>query len=74
MIAPSPNQECAASADGGLPSQELRMQRDQLYNTDEKAQAWSEIADIVKQYSDEMIQRWNSEIDTMLVFVSRAFL
>ena len=36
---------------------------------DEKAQAWSETADIVKQYSDEMIQRWNSEIDTMLVFV-----
>ncbi|KAI0359333.1 hypothetical protein OH77DRAFT_1375839, partial [Trametes cingulata] len=30
--------------------------------------AYSEAAGIVKVYTDEMIQRWNSEIDTYLVY------
>ncbi|KAI0363346.1 hypothetical protein BV20DRAFT_905940, partial [Pilatotrama ljubarskyi] len=31
-------------------------------------QAWNEVTQIVKTYSDEMIERWNSEIDTYLVY------
>ncbi|EIW56971.1 uncharacterized protein TRAVEDRAFT_83487, partial [Trametes versicolor FP-101664 SS1] len=32
--------------------------------------AWSETADIVKTYSDDMIKRFNTEIDTYLVYAS----
>ncbi|RPD67897.1 hypothetical protein L226DRAFT_423015, partial [Lentinus tigrinus ALCF2SS1-7] len=30
--------------------------------------AWDETANIVKKYSNEMVERWNKEIDTLLVF------
>ncbi|EIW62046.1 uncharacterized protein TRAVEDRAFT_91546, partial [Trametes versicolor FP-101664 SS1] len=29
---------------------------------------WSDAADVVKDYSDDMIKRWNAEIDTYLVY------
>ena len=48
-------------------------QRARFYSDDEKTLAWSETADIVKAYSDEMIQRWKEEIDTLLVFVRKPF-
>ncbi|KAI0666951.1 hypothetical protein C8Q78DRAFT_928288, partial [Trametes maxima] len=40
------------------------------HTSEDKAKAWSEAADAVRIYSDEMIQRWNTEIDTYLVFAS----
>lgn len=43
--------------------------RGTLFTPDEKAKAWSETAEIVKTYSDEMVKRWNAEIDTYLVYV-----
>ncbi|TFK86759.1 hypothetical protein K466DRAFT_474112, partial [Polyporus arcularius HHB13444] len=30
--------------------------------------AWSKTAEIIKTYSDDMIGKWNSEIDTLLVY------
>ncbi|KAI0635921.1 hypothetical protein C8Q77DRAFT_602175 [Trametes polyzona] len=39
-----------------------------VYTPEQKARAWSEAAGLVKKYSDEMIERWNTEIDTYLVF------
>lgn len=44
--------------------------RETLFTVDEKTKAWSETAEIVKTYSDEMVKRWNAEIDTYLVYVS----
>ncbi|KAI0365883.1 hypothetical protein BV20DRAFT_953293, partial [Pilatotrama ljubarskyi] len=48
--------------------QGLLKQREKLFTADEKAQAWSDAAETVKIFSDEMIERWNSEIDTYLVY------
>ncbi len=36
---------------------------------EETAEAWSKTANIIKTYSDGMIGKWNSEIDTLLVYV-----
>ncbi|RPD63459.1 hypothetical protein L227DRAFT_467865, partial [Lentinus tigrinus ALCF2SS1-6] len=38
------------------------------FTEEERAKAWDETANIVKKYSDEMVDRWNKEIDTLLVF------
>ena len=47
----------------------LEEQREALYTPEERVRAWSETADVVKTYSDEMVTRWKEEIDTLLVFV-----
>ncbi|KAI0688772.1 hypothetical protein C8T65DRAFT_528548, partial [Cerioporus squamosus] len=38
------------------------------FTDDQHKQAWETTADIVKKSSDEMIERWNKEIDTLLVY------
>ncbi|TBU34342.1 hypothetical protein BD311DRAFT_351394 [Dichomitus squalens] len=38
------------------------------YSEDQKAKAWSDAAEAVKTYSDEMINRWSREMDTLLVY------
>ncbi|KAI0712008.1 hypothetical protein C8Q76DRAFT_571998, partial [Earliella scabrosa] len=38
------------------------------YSAQEKADAWDRTTKIVKDYSEEMVTGWNSEIDTLLVF------
>ncbi|KAI0359369.1 hypothetical protein OH77DRAFT_1395060, partial [Trametes cingulata] len=43
-------------------------QRKQLFTREEKEEAWAELAGTVKTYTDEMVERWNSEIDTYLVY------
>lgn len=43
--------------------------RKDLYRPEETEKAWSDAADVVKVYSDDMIKRWNAEIDTYLVYV-----
>ncbi|KAI0832330.1 hypothetical protein BC628DRAFT_1309491, partial [Trametes gibbosa] len=48
-------------------SQELLRRRD-IYEPEEHRKAWSDAAKVVKTYSDEMIIRWNAEIDTYLVY------
>ncbi|KAI0675648.1 hypothetical protein C8Q78DRAFT_1074649 [Trametes maxima] len=48
--------------------EELYQRRETAYSGPQKGQAWQEAAETVKVYSDEMIKRWNAEIDTYLVF------
>ena len=50
-------------------SQDIWEKRGSRYTAEEKAEAWSGTAEIVKTYSDEMVQRMNKEIDTLLVYV-----
>lgn len=42
-----------------------------VYTQEQKTKAWSDTAEMVQTYSDEMIKRWKEEIDTYLVFVRR---
>ncbi|RPD67899.1 hypothetical protein L226DRAFT_527579 [Lentinus tigrinus ALCF2SS1-7] len=42
--------------------------RKTFFTEDERAKAWDKTAELVKTYSDEMVKRWNEEIDTLLVF------
>ncbi|RPD63464.1 hypothetical protein L227DRAFT_572612 [Lentinus tigrinus ALCF2SS1-6] len=42
--------------------------RKTFFTEEQRAKAWDETANIVKKYSDEMVDRWNKEIDTLLVF------
>ncbi|KAI0358168.1 hypothetical protein OH77DRAFT_1248321 [Trametes cingulata] len=52
-----------------LPSiKEVIEQRKELFTPEEKGDAFAELAGTVKTYTDEMIERWNSEIDTYLVY------
>ncbi|RDX45249.1 hypothetical protein OH76DRAFT_1008238 [Lentinus brumalis] len=39
-----------------------------FFTEEQRAKAWKETADILKTYSDEMVARWNQEIDTLLVY------
>ena len=36
---------------------------------EEKAEAWHNVANTVKNYSDELIEQWIKEIDGLLTFV-----
>ncbi|KAI0698852.1 hypothetical protein C8Q76DRAFT_248362 [Earliella scabrosa] len=38
------------------------------FTEEEKKEAWDKTADVVKIYSDELVDRWNKEIDTLLVY------
>ncbi|KAL1942581.1 hypothetical protein VTO73DRAFT_6183 [Trametes versicolor] len=42
--------------------------RDKAYTQEQRTKAWSNAAEMVQTYSDEMIKRWKEEIDTYLVF------
>ncbi|KAL1940416.1 hypothetical protein VTO73DRAFT_8988 [Trametes versicolor] len=42
--------------------------RSKVYTQEEKSKAWSDAAGMVQIHSDDMIRRWNQEIDTYLVF------
>ena len=39
-------------------------------NHNQSREDWERCASILAQHSDEMVQRWKSEIDMLLVFVS----
>ncbi len=43
--------------------------RKTFFTEEQHRQAWEATADIVKKASDEMVERWNKEIDTLLVYV-----
>ena len=49
--------------------QERWEERKNDFTEEEKKKAWDEIAGIVKTHSDELVDRWNKEIDTLLVYV-----
>ncbi|KAL1945558.1 hypothetical protein VTO73DRAFT_2409 [Trametes versicolor] len=42
--------------------------KNKVYTEERKTKAWSDAAEMVQTYSDEMIKRWKEEIDTYLVF------
>ncbi|RDX49634.1 hypothetical protein OH76DRAFT_521685 [Lentinus brumalis] len=42
--------------------------RKTLFTEEQRTDAWNETANIVKTYSDELIERWNKEIDTLLIY------
>ncbi|KAI0359388.1 hypothetical protein OH77DRAFT_1022905 [Trametes cingulata] len=48
--------------------EELMEQREELFTREEEEEALAELAGTVKTYTDEMIERWNTEIDTYLVY------
>ncbi|KAL1943677.1 hypothetical protein VTO73DRAFT_4122 [Trametes versicolor] len=47
---------------------DLLEERKTIRTEEEKEKAWTDAADMVKTYSDEMVERWNRVIDTYLVF------
>lgn len=49
--------------------QEQWEQRKKEFTGEQKRASWDRTADIVKMYSEEMVKRWNGEIDTLLVYV-----
>ncbi|KAI0666957.1 hypothetical protein C8Q78DRAFT_1106524, partial [Trametes maxima] len=42
--------------------------RQGLHTAEERTRAWAESANIVRMRSDEIVRRWNAEIDTLLVY------
>ncbi len=49
--------------------QEMLDKREEVYTQEQRTNAWSDAAGMVQNYSDDMVARWNKEIDTYLVFV-----
>ncbi|KAI0743034.1 hypothetical protein C8Q80DRAFT_949224 [Daedaleopsis nitida] len=45
-------------------------QRMDEYTAQDAGDSWANTADVVKTYSDEMMARWDGEIDTLLVFAA----
>ncbi|KAI0754384.1 hypothetical protein C8Q80DRAFT_1266025 [Daedaleopsis nitida] len=48
--------------------EELRDEILKQYDDDQRTKAWSNAAEAVKTYNDELITRWNKEMDTLLVY------
>lgn len=48
---------------------EVNNRRSEVYTEEQKTKAWADAAGMVQRYSDDMISRWSTEIDTYLVFV-----
>ncbi|KAI0352133.1 hypothetical protein OH77DRAFT_1523593 [Trametes cingulata] len=48
--------------------EDLRQQRKNLFSAQEKEDAFSTAAEVVQTHSTEIVNRWNTEIDTYLVF------
>lgn len=49
--------------------QDMYLTRNQVYTEGHKTKAWQDAAGMVQRYSDDMVERWNKEIDTYLVLV-----
>ncbi|KAI0702785.1 hypothetical protein C8T65DRAFT_611898, partial [Cerioporus squamosus] len=48
--------------------------RKTFFTPEQREQAWDATAHAVKKYSDEMVDRWNKEIDTLLAGLFSAIL
>ncbi|RDX49686.1 hypothetical protein OH76DRAFT_506518 [Lentinus brumalis] len=42
--------------------------RKTLFTEEQRTDAWNETANIVKTYSDELVDRWNKEMDNLLIY------
>lgn len=51
------------------PIQSMDYARDDVYSHEEKRKAWETVASMTLYHNDAMVERWNKEIDTYLVFV-----
>ena len=49
---------------------ELRKELQEEFSEEQKSQVWQNAAEAVKEFHDEMIDRWQKEMDSLLVFVS----
>ena len=52
-----------------MKGQERWKERQSTYTEEQKTESRNEVAKIVKEYSDHMVERWNKEMDTLLVYV-----
>ncbi|KAI0644899.1 hypothetical protein C8Q79DRAFT_739345 [Trametes meyenii] len=48
--------------------EDVLSRRKNLFTKEETDKAWEDVSSMVKNYSDEMVNRWNKEIDTLLVY------
>ncbi|PIL23291.1 hypothetical protein GSI_14601 [Ganoderma sinense ZZ0214-1] len=48
--------------------EELRKELQEEFSEEQKAQVWQNAAEAVKEFHDEMIDRWQKEMDSLLVF------
>ena len=53
--------------------QAVREEWDKQYTQDHRDHVWSEAAEAVRTYHDEMVAAWDKEMDTLLVYVSVLF-
>ncbi|KAH9847088.1 hypothetical protein C2E23DRAFT_890292 [Lenzites betulinus] len=53
---------------GELKLQELLDQHRSVHTDDARAKAWSDVATKAQTFGDDMVSRWNREIDTYLLF------
>ena len=49
--------------------QEIREELAKEFTTEQKDKAWTEAAEAVKTYYDDLLRRWKEELDTLLVYV-----
>ncbi len=49
--------------------QRRQCQTDQSEDSDIKADYWSDAAEAVKSYHDELVDGWKEDMDTLLVYV-----
>ncbi len=57
-------------ADPGI--QEIRAELSAEFTKEEKEKVWTEAAEAVKTYHEDLVRRWKEEMDTLLVYVSGA--
>ena len=48
---------------------ELKRQIEDEFSDEEKEAVWNEAAAAVKSYHDELVRRWQAEMDSLLVYV-----
>ncbi|KAI0760436.1 hypothetical protein C8Q74DRAFT_1296310 [Fomes fomentarius] len=48
--------------------EEIKTELEERFSEEEKAEVWSEAAETVKKYYEELLKRWKEEMDTLLVY------
>ena len=66
----SGSNSCGKVVNIDMMMQAFREELEKQYTQDEKEEVWSEAAEAVKTYHEEMVAAWDKEMDTLLVYVS----
>lgn len=53
----------------GVPQQEVKQESNEDFSEEENFKVWLDAAETVNTYYDELVGRWEDEIDTLLVYV-----